>query len=259
MARTTNIYADQARPCREGRTSAAQTTSQHMWLDAFHYCMSCCAAWSAQTRTIAISARSLKIIRLLGEGGFSYVYLVADESGQEFAMKKIRCLHGPESVSFAMKEIEASKMFNNPSIIRVIDHAIVQELDGTQTVYLLLPYYSKGNLQELINQLTVRKTELSEEQIISYAKDICIALSHIHGNRSSNDVSQDLSDNKDPSETANLLTLESDSMHTLNDVPYAHFDLKPANLMINRHNRLVLMDFGSCKPARIKISTRSEA
>jgi serine/threonine protein kinase len=56
------------------------------------------------------------MLRLLGEGGFSYVYLVQDTSTSElFALKKIRCPFGEESVSQALKEVEAYTLFSpNP-------------------------------------------------------------------------------------------------------------------------------------------------
>jgi serine/threonine protein kinase len=46
-------------------------------------------------------------MKLLGEGGFSYVYLAEDlESGRLFALKKIRCPLGSDSVREALKEVE---------------------------------------------------------------------------------------------------------------------------------------------------------
>lgn len=50
-------------------------------------CMSCFPS----SPNLTINHRSFKILRLLGEGGFSYVYLVQDTSGALYALKKIRC------------------------------------------------------------------------------------------------------------------------------------------------------------------------
>ena len=65
-------------------------------------------------------------MRLLGEGGFSYVYLVEDSSnGGMYALKKIRCPFGAESVALAMKEVEAYALFTpHPNIIHAIDHSV---------------------------------------------------------------------------------------------------------------------------------------
>src|ERR1700760_5062053 len=98
---------------------------------------------------LRINSRSFKILRLLGEGGFSYVYLVEDTSTHAlYALKKIRCPFGEESVSRALREVEAHKLFApHPNIIPAIDHSVATERgDEQKTVYILLPYYRRGNL-----------------------------------------------------------------------------------------------------------------
>ena len=68
-------------------------------------------------------------MRVLGEGGFSFVYLCQDEASgvsliststvvilmivlqREFALKKIRCPTGSEDVRQAMREVEAYRRF----------------------------------------------------------------------------------------------------------------------------------------------------
>jgi len=76
---------------------------------------------------------SVKILKVLGEGGFSFVYLCQDETSgvslafrpsvlfpivvlttavqREFALKKIRCPTGSEDVRQAMREVEAYRKF----------------------------------------------------------------------------------------------------------------------------------------------------
>lgn len=75
----------------------------------------------------------VKIVKVLGEGGFSFVYLCQDEASgvrlkflpalsgcdidnspsfqREFALKKIRCPTGSEDVRQAMREVEAYRRF----------------------------------------------------------------------------------------------------------------------------------------------------
>ncbi|CAG8591468.1 1804_t:CDS:2 [Acaulospora colombiana] len=61
--------------------------------------------------TVKVNGRKYKIVRALGEGGFSFVYLAQDETtGREFALKKIR-VHNSEGVKGAMREIEAYRRF----------------------------------------------------------------------------------------------------------------------------------------------------
>jgi len=95
--------------------------------DAVSSLLSCCFP----DPQIKLNHRSFKILRLLGEGynsfpvcanrrGFSYVYLVTDSSGSLYALKKIRCPFGQESVRNALKEVEAYNLFNHKSIIKCI-------------------------------------------------------------------------------------------------------------------------------------------
>src|SRR5579871_3742479 len=57
---------------------------------------------------------------VLNNSGFSYVYLVTDSGGSLYALKKIRCPFGQESVRNALKEVEAYNLFNHKSIIKCI-------------------------------------------------------------------------------------------------------------------------------------------
>src|ERR1700740_1786771 len=95
--------------------------------DAISSLLSCCFP----DPSIKINSRTFKILRLLGEGslplkleadnsGFSYVYLVTDSAGSLYALKKIRCPFGQESVRNALKEVEAYNLFNHKSIIKCI-------------------------------------------------------------------------------------------------------------------------------------------
>jgi serine/threonine protein kinase len=74
------------------------------------------------------TAFAVQMVKVLGEGGFSFVYLAQDEvSGvsscntcsrrhayhpqRQFALKKIRCPTGSEDVKQAMREVEAYRRF----------------------------------------------------------------------------------------------------------------------------------------------------
>lgn len=91
--------------------------------------LSCCLP----LQTIRINNRTFKIIRLLGEGypcaayviqlcrGFSLVYLVQDiVTGRLYALKRIYCQDGNESVAEALKEAELYRMFDHPNIIKAL-------------------------------------------------------------------------------------------------------------------------------------------
>lgn len=113
------------------------------------------------------------------------MYLVQDTSTSElFALKKIRCPFGAESVAQAMKEVDAYKLFSNtPGIIHSVDYAIASERGGgetSKTVYVLLPYYRRGNLQDLINANLVNHTSFPEKRLMQLFLGVCRAMREMH-------------------------------------------------------------------------------
>lgn len=118
------------------------------------------------------------------QGGFSYVYLVQDTSNEAlYALKKIRCPFGQESVAQAMKEVEAYALFSpHPNIIHAIDHSISSDRSdpSAKTVYILLPYYRRGNLQDIINANLVNHTKFPEKRLMVLFLGVCRALKAMH-------------------------------------------------------------------------------
>src|ERR1700712_2510341 len=118
------------------------------------------------------------------QGGFSYVYLVQDTSNEAlYALKKIRCPFGQESVALAMKEVEAYALFApNPNIIASVDYCVSSDRSdpGAKTVYILLPYYRRGNLQDIINANLVNGTKFPERRLMVLFLGVCKALKAMH-------------------------------------------------------------------------------
>ena len=137
------------------------------------------------TPTLRINGRPFKILRLLGEGGFSYVYLVQTPGDPTlYALKKIRCPFGQESVALALKEVEAYALFApHENIIRAIEHEVVDDGggEGSKTVYILLPYYRMGNLQDAINANLVNRGRFPERRLMVLFLGVCRALKAMHG------------------------------------------------------------------------------
>src|ERR1700761_6314694 len=154
-----------------------------VFLDIFYSITSCLACFPSSPQ-LRINSRSFKILRLLGEGGFSYVYLVEDTSTHAlYALKKIRCPFGQESVAQALKEVEAYKLFApHPNIIPSIDHSVASDKSdpGAKTVYILLPYYRRGNLQDMINANLVNHTRFPEKRLMALFLGVCRALKAMH-------------------------------------------------------------------------------
>ncbi len=110
-----------------------------------------------------------------------------------YALKKIRCPFGAESVSQALKEVEAYTLFSTvPNIIHSIDHAIQNDSgskvsgigntghEGSKTVYILLPYYRRGNLQDAINANLVNHTKFPQKRLMELMLGVAKALKGIH-------------------------------------------------------------------------------
>lgn len=178
---------------------------QSYLLDLSYYITTCFSCFPSSP-SLKINNRSFKIQRLLGEvspiwprswchdcfprltgrlqGGFSYVYLVQENSTASlYALKKIRCPFGQESVSQALKEVEAYSLFSpHPNIIHSIDHSIASDKHdpGAKTVYILLPYYRRGNLQDIINANLVNHTKFPERRLMVLLLGVCRALKSLH-------------------------------------------------------------------------------
>ncbi|KAI1809362.1 serine/threonine protein kinase/TGF-beta stimulated factor [Poronia punctata] len=240
--------------------------------------------------TLKINSRSFKILRLLGEGGFSYVYLVQDTATAElFALKKIRCPFGTESVQQAMREVEAYKTFaHTPNIIHSIDYSIASERNDAEskTVYVLLPYYRRGNLQDIINANLVNHTNFPEKDLMHLFLGVCKALKSMHqyrappggermemGNakageedvegpnrKSKRNRAVAAADADDETEQARPLMVNEQVVAPGEQRSYAHRDIKPGNIMIDDDGSTpILMDLGSIAESPIAITSRSLA
>jgi len=125
------------------------------------------------------------VLDALKQGGFSYVYLVEDTSAHSlYALKKIRCPFGQESVALALKEVEAYALFQgNQNIIHAVDHSVATERgaeEAAKTVYILLPYFRRGNLQDAINANLVNRTRFPEKRLMVLFLGVCKALKAMH-------------------------------------------------------------------------------
>ncbi|KAF5658759.1 nak kinase [Fusarium heterosporum] len=233
---------------------------------------------------LKINNRSFKILRLLGEGGFSYVYLVEDTSTHElFALKKIRCPFGAESVQQAMREVDAYRLFSHvPTIISAIDHSVATERgadESTKTVYVLLPYYKRGNLQDMINANLVNHDRFPERRLMLLFLGVCKALRAMHDykpavERMNMGQEEDEVNNGERNNTRGKRTEEEEEgeqerglLEGENQVNsgrsiqhYAHRDIKPGNIMIDDTGSVpILMDLGSVAPSPIPVTSQSLA
>ncbi|KAG0085557.1 hypothetical protein BGZ93_007842 [Podila epicladia] len=222
--------------------------------------------------TLYINRRSFKVIKLLGEGGFSFVYLVQDvATGRLYALKKIRCPFGSEGVQDAMKEAEMYRTFQHENVIKVVDTCVVSDKDGSKIVYIFLPYYKRGNLLDAISANLLHHTHFSEPDMLRFFRGVCYGVRALHCHRLPNvpissreqeetnsgiEVWESRTSMRRQGSTISFTGSEGTGLQDMsrdarggqgerptnglsapqdNDaviVPFAHRDIKPANVMI---------------------------
>ncbi|VEU21304.1 DEKNAAC102528 [Brettanomyces naardenensis] len=148
-----------------------------MW-DMFNFCCPCILD---KTPTLRINGVSFEILDLLGEGGFSYVYLVQSKSNNSlYALKKINCPYGNSNLKQAVREVDNYREFQSPYIMRSIESAVVQEADGSKTIYILLPYFDNGSLQDIIDRNSVNNSKMDEGEALRLFIGVCRGLISMH-------------------------------------------------------------------------------
>ena len=204
-------------------------------------------------------------------------------------------------MSLALKEVEAYTLFSpHPNIIHSIDHSVVSAEDkadpGSKTVYILLPYYRRGNLQDAINANLVNHSRFPERRLIILFLGVARALKAMHQYRVKEGPGGAVSHKKASSIRREAAAADQDAINKnkqhrrrqdteldSEDVEqeplmdgevtrsqegvgdgelraYAHRDIKPGNIMIADDGKTpILMDLGSLAPSPTPITSRSLA
>ncbi|KAG9137140.1 hypothetical protein Leryth_011953 [Lithospermum erythrorhizon] len=223
-----------------------------------------------------INENRFRVVRQLGEGGFAFVFLVkqvvSDPSNVGFsnklkdpsfisddgtyAMKKV-LIQNTEQLELVREEIRVSSLFTHPNLLPLLDHAIIavkdfslqmifnvqssqhkqdfhdregsQEQSWNHEAYLLFPVHLDGTLLDNSISMKAKKEFFSTSDVLQIFRQLCAGLKQMHSS----------------------------------DPPYAHNDLKTGNVLLT-HRRgqpplATLMDFGSARPARKQIRSRTEA
>jgi len=176
------------------------------------------------SKIISINRRKFIIQKKIGEGGFSYVYLVTDPyTSKQFAIKKTLC-QTEELFASAKKELDILKNYKHENLLKLYDFEFKRASSG-QEVYTLLPFYKRGTVQDVLYEKREKSQYFSEPEILKMFLHACRAVNEFHKQKP----------------------------------PLAHNDIKPGNLLISDSGLIILFDFGSVSPGRHLVSSRQEA
>lgn len=180
---------------------------------------------------LIINNRRFYVRSRVGEGGFSYIDLIEDaRTHKDYALKRITC-HTKEEERMALQEVEYMKTFRHHNIIPLEEYTMVKierytkSVDILSEVHIVMPYYSRGSVQDMMERLKRKSEKFSEDRIWDLFLGTCEAIKVFHKH----------------------------------NPPYAHRDVKPANIMMSDEGDAVLMDLGSTNKARVQINTPAES
>lgn len=147
-----------------------------------------------------------EILKLIGKGGMSYVYLAMDRHlNKQWAVKEIK-----KEAKGEREEIIVNSLLTEANLMKRLDHPalprIVDIIDNGVTIYVIMDYIEGESLDVILNEYGAQPEEL----VIGWAKQICDALSYLH------------------------------SQHP----PIIYRDMKPANIMLKPEGNIKIIDFG---------------
>eukprot|EP01083_Nonionella_stella_P040040 108878_1 len=169
-------------------------------------------------------ALPITLSKQVAEGGFSFVYLGHDDRGRQYAIKKL-LIQSPEQMEEARWELEVMKSISGSCLLRLIDSKTVSQESGASAVYMLFPFIENGTLLDHVQYLKATGRRMDETELLKMFRKVCegVLLMHRH------------------------------------DPPWAHRDIKLNNILLDAHDRPVLMDFGSVSKARVSVNSRRDA
>lgn len=147
-----------------------------------------------------------EILREIGRGGMSVVYLAMDKRlNKQWAIKEFRKDKDDESRRIALeallKEANLMKKLDHPTLPRIVDI-----IDDTKTVYIVMDYIEGESLNKVLDAYGAQP----QEAVIEWAKQLSEVLDYLH--------------TRVP--------------------PVIYRDMKPANIMLKPDGTIRLIDFG---------------
>ena len=159
-----------------------------------------------------IIAGKYEIVRLIGEGGMSRVYLAMDINlNKQWAVKEIKPSSNPVEQEIVTEslvtETNMIKQLDHPALPRITD--LVNE-DGV--LYVVMDYIEGEPLSRILKE----QGPQSQEDVIDWGKQLCDALDYLH--------------TRTP--------------------PVIYRDMKPSNVMLKPDGTVKIIDFGIAREYR---------
>ncbi|MCF0142746.1 MAG: serine/threonine protein kinase [Parasporobacterium sp.] len=158
-----------------------------------------------------------RIIREIGRGGMSVVYLAMDMRLEKLwavkeIKKKIRSEYGEIIVNSLPAEAELMKKLDHPCLPRIVDI-----IDNDQSICVVMDYIAGKSLDRIIKEEGPR----TEEQVINWVRQLGEALGYLHSRKP----------------------------------PIIYRDMKPANVIIKPEGQIKIIDFGIAREYKEKSLT----
>jgi serine/threonine protein kinase len=179
-----------------------------------------------QQQQLSIGGRTVSLRKKLGEGAYSFVFLVQDiRSGQLFALKRILA-QDKESDNLAKAEIQVMELVGrHPGLVRLEGYCSrVGPGRGQMEYFLLLENCPNGSLMNRLKSLESKGERIPEKQALEMLLEMTKGVLQLH----------------------RLLP------------PVAHRDLKMENVLVGEDGKLKICDFGSCTSRAKVYSTQEE-
>lgn len=180
--------------------------------------------------SININGTKYLVREHIAQGGFSLIDLVENTvTKKRYALKRITC-HSIDDQNIGMREIEICKQIKHENVIQIIDYVLKGSADivinTTSQLYIVLPYYKNGSLQDHLNVRAKTNDYMPEAQVLQVFLGVCEGLK---------------------------------AFHEAKPEPLAHRDLKTANICLSDSFEPVIVDLGSATEARVQICGQPDA
>jgi len=167
-----------------------------------------------------VDVNDVKVIRLLGAGGFGSVF-EAIHNNCKVALKKFHT--NTRNKKAAMQSFEAEVhqevlSLKHPHIVRVLAANTAKNLEDQPCI--IMEFVSTRNLQHILDDADEK---IDFKRRVRYAYEVALALEYVHSNN------------------------------------IAHLDLKPANVLIAPDDSCKLADFGCCQIIQERPNTPSRS